>query len=290
MGICKTWILTMLKPRLPSLLLFALLLAMALIAPARAENDPAALCAAQVSHAEAQAGIPKGLLAAISAVESGRWDKERRAAMAWPWTVTSGSNGQFFASKAEAIAEVRRMKAQGIRNIDVGCMQINLHHHAEAFDNLDEAFDPATNAAYAARFLRSLYDAHQDWMTAASHYHSATPELGARYRAKVLATWNGDGAAGASSASYELVHNPDWTLARPTSAPASPAPIKLASVSAPAAQSLDRNKARPVPVKPQPLPPSVTDTSRQEARLFANSWRQAKLAEYRNRKAAGRGA
>lgn len=279
----------MLKRHSLLVLLAALALGLSLAAPANAESDPAALCIGQVARAESQAGIPKGLLAAISAVESGRWDKERRAAVAWPWTVTSGANGQFFASKAEAIAEVRRMKAQGIRNIDVGCMQINLHHHAEAFDNLDEAFDPATNAAYAARFLRSLYDTHQDWMTAASHYHSATPELGARYRAKVLAAWNGDAAAGSSSASYELVHNPDWTLARPIGTSAAPPPIKLASASAPVSQSLNQSKMRPTPVKPQPLPPSINEGAREEARIFANAWREAKLAEYRNRKASGRG-
>jgi hypothetical protein len=255
----------------------ALLLGLSFTAPARADSDPYAVCAANVARAEASAGIPKGLLGAIAEVESGRWDKERRAAIAWPWTVTSGANGQFFASKAEAIAEVRRMKAQGIRNIDVGCMQINLHHHAEAFDSLDEAFDPATNAAYAARFLRSLFDSHQDWMTAASHYHSATPELGARYRAKVLAAWNNDAGANIRSASYELVQGPDWTLARPT---AQAQPVKLASASA--------APPRPLPAvqkaAPQPIP-APTETAREEAKAFATAWREARLAEYKNRKA-----
>lgn len=267
---------------LPTFLAAALMGWLVLAAPVRAESDPYAICAAHVARAETNAGIPKGLLGAIAAVESGRWDKERRANIAWPWTVTSGPNGQFFASKAEAIAEVRRMKALGIRNIDVGCMQVNLHHHAEAFDSLDEAFDPATNVAYAARFLRSLYDAHQDWMTAASHYHSATPELGARYRSKVLAAWTGVG----EETAQEKVQTADWTLVRPVqpgqagqkTVATNNAPVmKLASLEKPA-------KTQAAAVKPAPGP-SQTEVSREEARAFANSWREAKLAEYRNRKA-----
>ncbi|MBF0355999.1 MAG: lytic transglycosylase domain-containing protein [Alphaproteobacteria bacterium] len=247
---------------------------------ARAEADPYAVCAQNVARAEKTEGVPQGLLTAISTVESGRWDKDRRATLAWPWTVTSGGNGQFFATKAEAIAEVRRMKGQGIRNIDVGCMQINLHHHAEAFDSLDEAFDPATNAAYAARFLRSLHDTHQDWMTAASHYHSATPELGARYRLKVLAAWNGQD----ETLSTAWTQTANWTLAQPASAPARATP--------PAAQEqpLHRQanskpglKVKPPPSLPAPVP---SETVRAEARSFAQAWRDARLAEYKSRKAA----
>lgn len=263
----------------------AVLAVLAYAAPARAENDPYAVCAAHVARAEANAGIPKGLLGAIAAVESGRWDRERRSNVAWPWTVTSGPNGQFFASKGEAIAEVRRMKAQGVRNIDVGCMQVNLHHHADAFDSLDDAFDPAANVAYAARFLRALYDAHQDWMTAASHYHSATPELGARYRVKVLAAWTGL----SEEAAQERIQTADWTLVRPAQGQAlgqnpAQAQVRLAS--------LERGRPQAIPAAKAPPQPSQSEINREEARAFANGWREAKLAAYKNRKAqmAGNGA
>jgi len=43
-------------------------------------------------------------------------------------------------------------------------------------------FDPAQNALYAARFLRSLYQKYGDWSQAAGAYHSTTPEYAARYR------------------------------------------------------------------------------------------------------------
>jgi hypothetical protein len=146
-------------------------------------------CAAPIARQERLHGIPSHLLAAVSLAESGRWDKEKSASFAWPWTVTAEGKGQFFASKAEAIAQVQALKARGIRNIDVGCMQINLMYHPNAFPDLETAFEPDSNVAYAAKFLRSQYDDTKSWIAAAGNYHSATPEHHFRYRAKITELW-----------------------------------------------------------------------------------------------------
>ena len=53
---------------------------------------------------------------------------------------------------------VRKLQRRGVRNIDVGCMQVNLRYHPKAFKSLGQAFDPRANAAYAAGFLRKLRD------------------------------------------------------------------------------------------------------------------------------------
>ncbi|MFN4284065.1 MAG: transglycosylase SLT domain-containing protein [Alphaproteobacteria bacterium] len=147
-------------------------------------------CAAPIARQERQHGIPSQLLAAVSLAESGRWDKQNSASFAWPWTVTAEGKGQFFASKAEAIAQVQALKARGIRNIDVGCMQINLMYHPNAFPDLETAFEPDSNVAYAAKFLRSQFDETKSWIAAAGNYHSATPEHHFRYRAKITTLWN----------------------------------------------------------------------------------------------------
>jgi hypothetical protein len=93
-----------------------------------AENagNPWDFCAAQTAWAEQAHGVPGQLLTAISKVESGRWRADTQENLAWPWTVTAGGQGRFLPSKAAAIAEVKRLKAAGINNIDVGCMQVNL--------------------------------------------------------------------------------------------------------------------------------------------------------------------
>ena len=149
------------------------------------------LCRSHSQAVEAQYGIPAHLLDAISLVESGRWDASHQASLAWPWTVSSGGDGKYFPTKAEAIAEVRRLRAKGIKNIDVGCMQVNMMYHPEAFVSLDEAFDPEANMAYAARFLVGLHQSTGQWLTAASYYHSQTPSLAAEYRHKLEKIWDG---------------------------------------------------------------------------------------------------
>ncbi len=148
------------------------------------------ICAQAVSAVERQTNIPKHLLGAISQAESGRWHPKKRANIAWPWTVTANGKGQFFDSKEEAQAEAEILLTQGVRNIDVGCMQVNLKYHADAFETLSQAFDPAANARYAAKYLRAMHSKTKDWRQAAAHYHSTTPALAARYKAKVLRLWN----------------------------------------------------------------------------------------------------
>lgn len=147
------------------------------------------ICANAIQKVERAQTIPAALMTAISKVESGRWRKSEGAVLAWPWTVTNGKDGRFFPTKTAAIEHVRSLQAKGIRNIDVGCMQINLLHHPNAFDNLETAFDPSANAAYAARFLNKLFDAHKSWSEAIRRYHSNTAKFNRPYHAKVAAAW-----------------------------------------------------------------------------------------------------
>ncbi len=177
-------------------------------APAKtAENG--ALCAPAIAAAARAVGVPAPLMAAISLAESGRWDTRQRASVAWPWTVTAGGKGQFLPSKAAAIAHVEALRAQGVRNIDVGCMQVNLMYHPAAFADLDAAFDPHGNAAYAAGFLARLSGNQKtSWWQAVGRYHSSTPHLAQRYQAKV-ARLLGDHTVVAAAAS-NAARRTDW--------------------------------------------------------------------------------
>ena len=147
------------------------------------------LCAAAVSAKETQHKIPSRLLTSISLVESGRWNPRAQRSMAWPWTIHAQGKGRFFPSKKAAIAAVRALQKRGVRSIDVGCMQVNLHYHPKAFRSLDAAFDPKRNAAYAATFLNALKREHKSWRRAVQHYHSATPNRRIPYQERVYAVW-----------------------------------------------------------------------------------------------------
>ena len=141
------------------------------------------LCQIAVDNAEKKFQIKSNLLQTIASVESGRWNAQAGKRVAWPWTVHANGKGHYYKSKAEAVAAVKDMQQRGISNIDVGCMQINLKYHGEAFANLDEAFDPEKNVTYSAQFLRQLYKRNkQNWTKTAMHYHSRNLRKGTNYK------------------------------------------------------------------------------------------------------------
>ena len=164
------------------------LVAMAASLPGMAQTpqDSWDLCARRTAQVERAERLPVHLLSAISRVEPGRWHARSGAILAWPWIVTTGGEGRFLPNKKAAIAEVERLRARGVRHIDVGCMQRNLKHHGHAADSLEEALDPDRNIAYATRFLREIRARWGSWTRAVGNYHSNIPTLSGRYRVKVL--------------------------------------------------------------------------------------------------------
>ena len=156
--------------------------------PLQAASQPAGpeLCRQAGRLAGRSAGIPDHLMAAIARVETGRADALGNISP-WPWSINVEGVDHVYDGKPQAIAAVRAFQAAGTRSIDVGCMQVNLAYHPNAFASLDQAFDPLANATYAARFLAELRDQTGSWDRAVAAYHSANPDLGEPYRRKVVA-------------------------------------------------------------------------------------------------------
>lgn len=151
--------------------------------------DEGVACKEATAAAEVAENLPTGLLTAIARVESGRG----AARTPWPWTINAGGKGYYFATKTEAIAAAQARLAEGSRWFDVGCVQINLHWHPDSFPTLDDAFDPDANAAYGARYLRTLFEQHGDWGEAVARYHSPNEERQIAYAGRVLRAWNPPG-------------------------------------------------------------------------------------------------
>lgn len=151
--------------------------------PAVDVGDDAAICLRAILDAQERYGIPGNLLLGIGLQEAGT----RRDGMltVWPWAVNAAGEGRLFDSREAAMRWVRERQAAGIRSIDVGCMQVNLRWHPDAFVTLADGFDPRRNADYAARFLRDLYRQTGDWEVAAGSYHSFTPDRRAVYLASL---------------------------------------------------------------------------------------------------------
>jgi len=158
-------------------------------APGRVEvaGELGLLCRGAIQRAELGSGLPQHLLGAIARVEAGRPDPATGRIHPWPWTTNAEGQGNFFATKAEAIAFTQQLQTRGVQSIDVGCMQINLMYHPDAFQNLEQAFDPDFNARYAVKFLTGLREKTGTWETASAWYHSANSQEGTPYREKVAA-------------------------------------------------------------------------------------------------------
>lgn len=225
----------------------------------RAVAADAVACLNATTKLEEKYQIKEHLLTTISSVETGRWNEEMQQSLAWPWTVNSQGKGTFYRTKSEAISAVKKLQAQGVKSIDVGCMQINLSYHPDAFKNLDEAFDPYKNAEYAAKFLTNLYENRgNDWIKAAMAYHSSVPRKALRYKNKLVSA-------------YEKVKQAHNSMEMK----------KLASATSNVNKKMNKSerkqasKLRVVPV----------NTEREE-RLIADAraWREAKLEEYRQNK------
>jgi hypothetical protein len=220
------------------------LAALALVVAVRA--DPAAagpvdgICAALARQAERAEGIPAGLVEAVALAESGRWLADEGTTRPWPWTVTAGSESYFFASKREALRKVHELRREGRSNIDVGCMQINLGYHGDAFASIAEALEPAANVAYGAQFLRQLREETRSWSRATARYHSRHPQRGQAYREKVYRFWEQvRGVRVADDVPTRLVGGPRVADAVPAALAPAPAPRLIA----PGRAAADRRSA-----------------------------------------------
>lgn len=143
-------------------------------------NIVAGICdraAIQVSH---ETGVPVDVLRAISLTETGRNGKN--GFLPWPWTVNMEGIGKWFNDRETAQAYVDRNFERGARSFDVGCFQINYRWHGQAFNSIQEMFEPVANARYAADFLQRLYYELGDWTKAAGAYHSRTPKFANKYK------------------------------------------------------------------------------------------------------------
>jgi hypothetical protein len=152
--------------------------------------DDSDLCLDEIARQETQYGMPAGLLKAIARVESSG-SPYGDVAKPWPWTLNVGGAGHYYPNKEAALTALQGFKAESDVNIDVGCMQISLRHHPNAFPDLATALDPAANVGYGALFLAALHDRSGDWMVAAGDYHSTTPGFGDTYRGLVQVAMTG---------------------------------------------------------------------------------------------------
>jgi soluble lytic murein transglycosylase-like protein len=148
-----------------------------------AQSSVMAGCLEPISKAETSFGIPKGLLAAIGSVESGLD----------PLAINADGISYHPKTVIDAVDLVRILQKAGAQFIDLGCMQIDLSFHPDAFATLADAFDPALNAQYGARVLSKYAVQFGSWATAVGRYHATDPRKQSKYFEQVSARLAGGG-------------------------------------------------------------------------------------------------
>lgn len=245
-------------------LMFFVILLM-LLQPVRVEAsqyfaDDTYACLNATKKIEKEYQIKKHLLTTISSVETGRWNEKEQQSLAWPWTINAQGKGQFFKTKAEAVKAIKKLQAQGVKSIDVGCMQINLSYHGKAFKSIEDALDPQKNVTYAAKYLKSLYlKKGKDWLKAAMAYHSTTPHKAQRYKKKIVSAYEVVRMASKDNDERLFGERIEAQKAALKEVRKAPAAVKVAAV------------------KPEAVRKGAN-------KIDARAWREAKLAEYRRNK------
>lgn len=151
-------------------------------------NSDSKLCVNATGQIERALAIPDGFLSAISRVETGRLNSSGKLE-AWPWTINVEGRGYFYDSKIATINAIHEFQRLGKQSIDVGCMQVNIFHHPDAFSSMEMALDPYNNVRYAGKFLIDMRNQTGSWPRAAAAYHSMIESKGTPYLQHVLEQW-----------------------------------------------------------------------------------------------------
>jgi hypothetical protein len=146
-----------------------------------AQASQTTLCEDAARYASETTGVPLSVLRAVALAETGQTKFDKNAYSAWPWTVQSGQKGHWFNNPTEAAAFVKSLMAAQVTNIDIGCFQINMRWHGQAFQSVEDMFSPRSNALYAARFLQDLYGQTGAWRSAVGRYHSRDDDRAEAY-------------------------------------------------------------------------------------------------------------
>jgi hypothetical protein len=139
---------------------------LASICDGAAAADSAAVCEQQMARASQAEDVPLGVLYAVGMTETGNKGSLH------PYALNIQGRTVFTDSPQAALAEFSKARAQGIRLIDLGCMQINHHYHGRNFTSPAEMLNPAANVTYAARYLRALRQQEGSWTMAVARYHA----------------------------------------------------------------------------------------------------------------------
>jgi hypothetical protein len=135
-----------------------------------------AICEREMIRAAELHAVPVSILYAVGLNESGRKGQMT------PYALNVAGKSVFPDSKEQGLQMVAAYRAKGVKLIDVGCMQINIHYHAQKFSSIERMFDARTNVEYAAKFIQILRKSTGSWTAAVARYHAGPNNHAAQKR------------------------------------------------------------------------------------------------------------
>jgi soluble lytic murein transglycosylase-like protein len=124
------------------------------------------VCEREMLRAATIHDIPVGVLYAVALTETGH----RGGLNAYAMNVAG--RPVFNADLHAAMSVFASARENGVKLIDIGCMQINHHFHGRNFPSVEAMFDPRRNVDYAAIFLKRLQAREGSWTGAVARYHA----------------------------------------------------------------------------------------------------------------------
>jgi soluble lytic murein transglycosylase-like protein len=124
------------------------------------------ICEQHMLRASKAYSVPLGMLYAVGLTETGQKGSLQ------PYALNVEGRAVYGIGLDDALRRFQAARQEGAKLIDIGCMQINHHFHADQFRDVREMLDPAKNVDYAARFLKQLFAKEKTWTLAVARYHA----------------------------------------------------------------------------------------------------------------------
>lgn len=145
-------------------------------------NAQATSCPQLIADTEVRRQIPRGLLMAIAITESGVGGAPN------PYAMNIAGRSYHARDFNDMANVINRNWQNGVRSIDVGCMQVNLRYHGHHFQHLTDLLNPTTNVEYGASYLIRLAADKGSWREGVMDYHNKSNP--ARRRWYGCLVWN----------------------------------------------------------------------------------------------------
>ncbi|WP_114395579.1 transglycosylase SLT domain-containing protein [Oleisolibacter albus] len=173
----KTRISAFARPRRTSALVATLLLAGI---AGFSSSAKAGACLDHIVKAEQDFNIPRGMLLAVSLVETGGGGEPAAYAVNVRGRATIGK------TESDAVRHLRDHKGKIQDAAYAGCMQLSVEHHKKSFQPVEKIVNPEANVRYAARYLIQLRNETGSWAAAVARYNGASsPKVAQAYQCKI---------------------------------------------------------------------------------------------------------